>query len=133
MTTRLEGNNGKLERLHATKVTFDRGRVEAVPGSEESFPVDLLILAMGFCGPDASALGDELGIALDRRGNIATDASFATDLPGVFAAGDARRGQSLVVWAIAEGREAARAIDTHLRGRASVLPARGNDCPFGGR
>ena len=99
-------------------------------GEEVALPCDRLILALGFTGPDTRALVDQLGVALDRRGNLTTDARFATSVPGVYACGDAHRGQSLIVWAIAEGREAARHCDADLRGADSVLPARGVDQPF---
>ena len=88
---------------------------------------------MGFTGPDAAPLAEQLGVALDRRGNVAVDADYATNVAGVYAAGDAKRGASLIVWAIAEGREAARSIDAYLRGADSWLPTRGIDQPFGGR
>ena len=105
-----------------------------VPDSETEIPVDVLILAMGFTGPRTQRLVEQLGVAIDARGNVATDASYATSVPGVFCAGDAHRGQSLIVWAIAEGREAARAVDVHLRaGGSPWLPTRGHDVPFGGR
>ena len=80
--------------------------------------VDLVLLAMGFTGPVRSGMLEDLGVTLDRRGNIATDDSYMSSVPGVFAAGDARRGQSLVVWAISEGRKAARAVDAFLMGRS---------------
>ena len=96
-----------------------------------TLPCDALILALGFTGPDTAQLTAQLGVALDARGNVATDARGATSVPGVYCAGDAHRGASLIVWAIAEGREVARAIDTELRGGASVVPARGQDRAFG--
>lgn len=99
---------------------------------ERRIEADLVLLAMGFVGPETTRLVDDLGVTLDDRGNIRAD-DHATNVPGVFAAGDARRGQSLVVWAISEGREAARAVDAHLRGGVSPLPTRGRDAPFGGR
>jgi glutamate synthase (NADPH/NADH) small chain len=132
MTKHLEGD-GKLERLVAVEVELDGGQLKERAGSERVLEVDLLILAMGFVGPDAAQLSDQLGVELDGRGNVATAGGYAASVQGVFAAGDARRGQSLIVWAITEGREAAREIDSHLRGEASALPARGRDEPFGGR
>jgi glutamate synthase (NADPH/NADH) small chain len=77
---------------------------------------DLVLLAMGFLGPVRSGCIEQLGLKLDARGNIATDPNYMSSLPGIFAAGDMRRGQSLVVWAISEGRKAARAIDLYLMG-----------------
>ena len=93
-------------------------------------PVDALILALGFTGPDARRWSEQLGVALDARGNIAVDARYATSVPGVYCAGDAHRGASLIVWAIAEGRELARHVDAALRHERSSLPARGQDLPF---
>ena len=122
-TTRLEGDaSGRLIALHGERVD--------TPGADLRLPVDTLILALGFTGPDATPLVDQLGTALDARGNLAIDAGYATSVPGVYAAGDAHRGASLIVWAIAEGRELARSVDAALRGEPSALPARGQDLPF---
>jgi glutamate synthase (NADPH) small chain len=89
---------------------------EPIPGTEFTLDVDLVLLAMGFTGPEKAGLVEQLGVALDGRGNVeANEQDWQTSLPGVFAAGDARRGQSLVVWAIAEGRKAAAAVDQYLR------------------
>jgi glutamate synthase (NADPH/NADH) small chain len=88
-----------------------------------------LILALGFAGPDPAGLA-ELGVALDARGTIAVDARYATTAPGVYCAGDAHRGASLIVWAIAEARELARHVDAALRAERSALPSRGQDLPF---
>ena len=98
------------------------GRVsfEQIPGSEFEIPADLVLLAMGFTGPETGKLLDE--VRLTERGNVARDGKWMTSLPGVFTAGDMQRGQSLIVWAIAEGRSAARAIDEYLMGE-SQLPA----------
>jgi glutamate synthase (NADPH/NADH) small chain len=96
--------------------------MDEIPGSAFEIPADLVLLAMGFTGPQSLPLLEELGVRLDERGNIAADPrAFATSESGVFAAGDCRRGQSLVVWAIREGREAARALDNQLR-NVSNLP-----------
>jgi glutamate synthase (NADPH/NADH) small chain len=121
-TTHLEGDGGKLVALHGERVD--------APVSGIRMPVDTLILALGFTGPDTSGLVDELGVALNPRGNIAVDHRYATNVPGVYAAGDAHRGASLIVWAIAEGRELARHVDAALRHEHSSLPARGQDLPF---
>ncbi|HEY5926662.1 MAG TPA: glutamate synthase subunit beta [Kofleriaceae bacterium] len=115
-TTRLEGEAGKLVALHGVKVELRDGKLVDVPGSELRIAVDTLILALGFVGPDTSALTEQLGIALDPRGNIIVDRQFSTNVKGVFCAGDAHRGASLIVWAIAEGRDTAKAIDVFLRG-----------------
>jgi len=121
-TTHLEGDGGRLVALHGERVD--------APVSGIRIPVDALILALGFTGPDTSGLVDQLGVALDARGNIAVDSTYATNVPGVYCAGDAHRGASLIVWAIAEGRELARHVDTALRHEHSTLPARGQDLPF---
>ena len=89
-------------------------RFEPIPDSEFTLDADLVLLAMGFTGPVKQGLIDQLGVALDARGNVATDANYATNVPGIFAAGDLRRGQSLVVWAIAEGRKAAEGMHRYL-------------------
>jgi glutamate synthase (NADPH/NADH) small chain len=115
-TTRLEGKDGQLVALHGVKVDIDGGKLVDVPGSDVRLPCDALLLALGFTGPDAQPLVDQLGVSLDARSVIAVDKQFATSVRGVFAAGDAHRGASLVVWAIAEGRDAARAVDAYLRG-----------------
>ena len=119
-TTGLSGSDGRVERLHAVRVeairTDGRMRFEPIEGSEFTIEADLVLLAMGFLGPVRPGVVEELGVALDGRGNIVTDADYQTTVPRVFAAGDARRGQSLIVWAIAEGRQAARGCDRVLMG-----------------
>jgi glutamate synthase (NADPH/NADH) small chain len=92
-----------------------------VPGSEFDLDVDLVLLALGFVHPEKEGMLDQLGVELDGRGNVSTSANKMTSVPGVFAAGDMARGQSLVVWALAEGRDAASCIDAHLTG-ATNLP-----------
>jgi len=99
-----------------------RTAFEPVAGSEFEIPADLVLLAMGFVGPGKGTLLADLGVTLSTRGNVARDAAWMTNVPGVFAAGDIQRGQSLIVWAIAEGRSAARGIDAYLMGE-SQLPA----------
>jgi glutamate synthase (NADPH/NADH) small chain len=138
MTKRLSGDDGKLAKLHAVRV-----EVENKPGGELAFheqaggeielDVELLLLALGFTGPKTDTMVDQLGLKLDERGNVAVNADYSTSVEGVYAAGDAKRGASLIVWAIAEGRETARAIDAYLRQDAPWLPTRGRDEPFGGR
>jgi glutamate synthase (NADPH/NADH) small chain len=124
-TRAFSGENGRVSRLLGSRLHWkhDNGRMvmEEIPGSEFELECDLVLLALGFLGPEADTIVAELGLKLDQRGNIACE-NYATSVPGVFAAGDARRGQSLVVWAIWEGREAARAVDTYLMGE-SFLPA----------
>ncbi len=125
MTKSLSGENGKLTTLNAVRVEFvnEGGRqvMKEVPGSEFSEPVDLLLLAMGFLGPEKNGMIEQLGVELTERGNVKADENKMTSVPGVFTAGDMTRGQSLIVWAIAEGREAARGIDQYLMGE-TLLP-----------
>lgn len=98
-----------------------RRKMEEIPGSEFELDVDLVLLAMGFVHPQKEGLLEQFGVELDARGNVKTSHDYATSVPGVYACGDMRRGQSLIVWAIAEGREAARGVDLHLMG-TSKLP-----------
>ena len=126
-TQRFAGTpDGRVQTLHATKVEMVKtdGRMQFVPveGSEFEIPADLVLLAMGFVGAEKGALLRDLGVTVTDRGNVGRDASWMTNVPGVFTAGDMQRGQSLIVWAIAEGRSAAQAIDAHLMGD-SQLPA----------
>ena len=119
-TTAFSGENGRVQRLHAARLerrSFADGRTEyaQIPGTEFELEADLVLLAMGFTGPVKSKLLVDLGVELDGRGNIVTDRSHRTSVPGVFAAGDAHRGQSLIVWAIREGRDAADGINSWLR------------------
>jgi len=129
LTTRLSGQDGRVARLHGVRVEFERDGLKRpladtmreIPGSEFVIPADLVLLAMGFVHPVHRGVVEDLGIGLDPRGNVRADTeSFATSEPGVYAAGDCRRGQSLVVWALWEGREAARAADAYLRGRSRL-------------
>ena len=117
-TTRFTGDDqGNVTRLHAVRVG-PPPNFKPVADSEFTLEVDLVLLALGFTGPAPDGMLAELGIALDPRGNVETDGNYRTSAPGIFAAGDMRRGQSLVVWAIAEGRQAARAIDRYLNREA---------------
>ena len=127
LTKAFLGEKGSVNRIHAVRVrhlppdaTGRRG-FEEIAGSDFEIPADLVLLAMGFVHPVHRGLIEDLGVNLDPRGNVAADPrGFATSEPGVFAAGDCRRGQSLVVWAIWEGREAARAVDTYLSGESRL-------------
>ena len=130
LTKRFHGADGRVRELETVGVRFQgsdasgRPRLEEIPGSERRIRADLVLLAMGFIGPVHPGLLTDLGLRRDTRGNVAADLrEFATSEPGVFAAGDCRRGQSLVVWALWEGREAARAVDRYLCG-SSWLQAR---------
>jgi glutamate synthase (NADPH/NADH) small chain len=106
--------DGNVKQLHALRVGAPP-KFEAIGGTEFTLDADLVLLAMGFTGPVKNGLIEQLGVGLDGRGNVASDANYMSSVPGVFAAGDMRRGQSLVVWAIAEGRKAAEGIDRYLR------------------
>jgi glutamate synthase (NADPH) small chain len=127
-TKRFSGDaDGNVKKLHGIRLewrTGQNGRPQMVeiPGSEFELDCDLVLLAMGFVGPEKPGLLTDLGVQLDERGNVAVGADYQASVPGVFACGDMRRGQSLVVWAIWEGREAARGVDTYLMGETS-LPA----------
>ena len=120
------GKNGRVEKLHGIRLNWktDNGRMvmEEIPGSEFVLDCDLVLLALGFLGPEPDGAVGQLGLKLDQRGNIECDPNYMSSMPGVFAAGDARRGQSLVVWAIWDGREAARCVDQYLMGE-SALPS----------
>jgi glutamate synthase (NADPH/NADH) small chain len=124
-TKRFSGSNGHVEKLHAVHLEWrpdDSGRMGFfdVPGTEFEVDADLVLLALGFLHPERTGLLESLGVELDPRGNVKTDANKMSSVPGVFAAGDAARGQSLVVWALSEGREAARNIDLHLMGETNL-------------
>jgi len=121
-TTAFTGDEkGNVSKLHAVSVG-PPPKFEPVSGSEFTIDVDLVLLAMGFLGPVKAGIIEQLGVDLDQRGNVAANSDYATSVPGVFAAGDVRRGQSLVVWAIAEGRKAAEGVNRYLGGQ--VLEAR---------
>ncbi|MFW6091958.1 MAG: glutamate synthase subunit beta [Actinomycetota bacterium] len=112
----LSDGSGAVRALRLVEVRRGESGFEPVPGTERELEADLVLLALGFVGPERSGLVEQLGLELDERGNIARDGSYATSVPGVFAAGDAGRGQSLIVWAIAEGRSCAAAVDQYLTG-----------------
>ncbi len=126
-TKRFEGRNGRVEKLVAVRLQWQKtaegqSKMVEVPGSEFELKADFVLLAMGFLGPAAGSLLAQLGVARDARSNVkANTDDYATSVPKVFAAGDMRRGQSLVVWAIREGRQCARAVDLFLMG-TSLLP-----------
>jgi glutamate synthase (NADPH/NADH) small chain len=112
--------HGRVRALRLVDVELVQGRFEPVPGTEREIPAELVLLAMGFVGPEKSVLLSDLGVAYDARGNVARDESYMTNVDGVFVAGDAGRGQSLIVWAIAEGRACASAVDRWLMGHTAL-------------
>ena len=122
-TERFEGDaSGRVTALHLVDVEFVDGKFEPVAGSQRSIPADIVLLAMGFTGPEQGPLVEQFRLPLTDRGAIARNDDYSTDLEGVFVAGDAGRGQSLIVWAIAEGRAAAASVDRYLMG-ATNLPS----------
>jgi glutamate synthase (NADPH/NADH) small chain len=118
LTQKFTGENGQVKKLHCTHVD---AKFKPVPGTEFEIEADLVLLAMGFVHPVHEGLLKALDVALDQRGNVSADmSSYQTSIPKVFAAGDMRRGQSLVVWAIREGRQAAHAVDKFLMGTTTL-------------
>jgi glutamate synthase (NADPH/NADH) small chain len=118
----LKDEAGALRGIRAARTDWSAGRPEEIPGTEHELPAQLVLLAMGFLHPEHAVL-DDLGVDKDERGNCASS-GYRTSRDGVFVAGDMRRGQSLVVWAISEGRECAREVDEYLTGRPSLLGAK---------
>jgi glutamate synthase (NADPH/NADH) small chain len=118
----LADDHGNVRALVLNEVVFNNGKFEIIEGTERELPCDLVLLALGFIGPEKGSWLDQLGVALDDRGNIARTDSYATNVPGVYVAGDMGRGQSLIVWAIAEGRACAAAVDERLMG-STTLPS----------
>jgi glutamate synthase (NADPH) small chain len=118
--------NGNVNKLHAVRLQWamenGRPQMREIPGSEFDLDCDLVLLALGFLGPEKAGMLTDLGVELDQRGNVKVDKSYMSSVPGVFSSGDMRRGQSLVVWAIWEGRECARGVDQYLMGHTD-LPA----------
>jgi glutamate synthase (NADPH/NADH) small chain len=117
----LNDEHGNVRALVAHEVEMVDGRFEKVEGTDFELPCELVLLAMGFVGPERTGLLEDLGVELDERGNVARDPSYMTNLPGVFSCGDMGRGQSLIVWAIAEGRSCAAGVDRFLSGE-TMLP-----------
>ncbi len=124
-TREFTGSDGRVEKLSAVEVEWSqidgRWQMSEIPGTEFELKADLVLLAMGFVSPVHDGLIEQLAVATDQRGNVAaTTDDYSTSVPGVFAAGDMRRGQSLVVWAIKEGRQCARAVDQFLMGHSDL-------------
>jgi glutamate synthase (NADPH) small chain len=121
VTKRAVGSNGQLTGLECVRVEWVDGKMQEVAGSEFTIKADLVFLAMGFVGPNISGMIEQAGVELDARGNVKADTNaYATSQDGIFACGDMRRGQSLIVWAIREGRQCARAVDLHLMGTTEL-------------
>lgn len=134
MTTALKGESGRLKSLQLVRVEIIEGKPTKVAGSEFELDADMLLLAIGFTGPATKEISEQLGVEIGPRGNVEVDPEFCTSVPGVYCAGDSCRGASLIVWAISDGREAARAIDQGLRSdNQPRLPTKGRDCFYGGR
>jgi glutamate synthase (NADPH/NADH) small chain len=112
--------DGNVRALVLNEVRFEAGKFVPVPGTRQELPADLVLLALGFVGPEKGSWLEQLGVALDARGNVARTDDYRTNVDGVFVAGDMGRGQSLIVWAIAEGRAAASAVDAYLMGSTSL-------------
>jgi glutamate synthase (NADPH/NADH) small chain len=129
LTREFIGENGHIRQLVTVDITMTPRPdgpplIEERPGTTRQWPADLVLIAIGYAGPQIDVLAERMGFTIAENGAIATVRPYATAVPGIFAAGDARRGQSLVVWAISEGREAAREVDVYLMG-SSNLPAKG--------
>ena len=121
LTKRVIGTNGTVEGLECVRIEWADGQMREIPGSEFTLKADLIFLAMGFIGPRKAGFVEQAEVALDPRGNVsANTADYATNVDGIFACGDMRRGQSLVVWAIREGRQCARAVDLYLMGESEL-------------
>ncbi len=116
----IDDGNGNVKALLLHEVEFVNGKFEKVAGTERELPADLVFLALGFVGPERGSWLEELGVALDERGNVQRDDEYMSTVPGVFVAGDMGRGQSLIVWAIAEGRACAAGVDNYLMGSTSL-------------
>ena len=112
--------NGNLRALRIVETKFENGKFEPIPGTQKEIPADFVFLAMGFTGPEQSPIISQLEVELDERGNIKRNANFESSEEGIFVAGDAGRGQSLIVWAIAEGRSTAAAVDRYLTGETQL-------------
>ena len=134
LTKRFEGKDGKLTKLHTTEIEFVGDpktfgqTMREVPGTEREWNCDLAILALGFLGPETHSIVKQYGCELDGRGNVKLS-DWMSSTPGFFAAGDAQRGQSLIVWAISDGRECARAVDLWLMGHSELPTKSGADLP----
>jgi glutamate synthase (NADPH/NADH) small chain len=116
----LSNEFGEVRAIRVAETEYLDGRRVPKAGTEREIPADLVLLALGFTGPESQQLTDQLGLATDERTNVVRDSDYQSEQPGVFVAGDAGRGQSLIVWAIAEGRAAAASVDRYLEGETSL-------------
>src|SRR5690606_8427257 len=116
----VDDGDGHVRALAIHAVEMGDGRLQQIPGTEQEIPADSVFLALGFVGPERGSWLDELDVAFDQRGTVARDDDYMTSVPGVFVAGDMGRGQSLIVWAIAEGRSAAAGVDRYLMGETKL-------------
>ncbi|MGN6272822.1 MAG: FAD-dependent oxidoreductase, partial [Protaetiibacter sp.] len=132
-TVEFLGNEaGEVRALRVAETEYVDGRRVPKSGTERDIPADLVLIAMGFTGPERGRIDDQLRLPFDERGNVVRDDAYATSEPGVFVAGDAGRGQSLIVWAIAEGRAVAAAVDRFLEGETQLpAPVRPTDRGIG--
>ena len=129
-TEEFTGRDGRVTALRGHEVKMAGGKFEKLEGTDFEMEADLVLLAMGFVGPEREGLLTDLGVEITDRGNVARNADFATSVPGVFVSGDMGRGQSLIVWAIAEGRAAAAGVDRYLMGRTALpAPIKPSDAP----
>jgi glutamate synthase (NADPH/NADH) small chain len=125
----LGDESGNVAALRIIEVD---AKFQPIEGTEREIPAQLVLFAMGFTGPEKEGLVEQLGVELDARGNVVRDATYASSVPGVFVAGDVGRGQSLIVWAIAEGRAAAAGVDTYLTGSSTLpVPIKPHERPLG--
>jgi glutamate synthase (NADPH) small chain len=130
-TVEFVGENGQVTGIKVAETEFVDGKRLPKAGTEKVLPADLVLLALGFTGVESDALTDQAKVEIDRRGNVARDSIYSTNQDGFFVAGDAGRGQSLIVWAIAEGRAAAAAIDEYLEGKTELpFPVKPTDRPI---
>jgi len=123
-TTNFTGHNGQVTKLHGSRVKFENGKFTTISNSDFDMDADLVLLAMGFTGPVKNGLLDSLGVKYDARGAVGADENFMTNLDGVFVGGDTKRGASLIVWAIAEGRKMAAGINQYLQAGKSAKSGR---------
>jgi glutamate synthase (NADPH/NADH) small chain len=119
-TKEILGEDGKVSGIRVSDVVMGAKGFEEVEGTERVLPAQLILLAMGFLGPEGPGVVEQLEVELDERTNIKRDRDYMSSVPGVFVAGDAGRGQSLIVWAIAEGRSAAAGVDRYLTGETAL-------------